>query len=212
MKLRVRDAFTVANAVSLTGLWLTHEACRDLSQPRNIGKLLVARGLDLADGPLARAMNQQSDFGAGIDATFDKIALAMIMKALWQQDLAPKPAIVAVGARNLLNTAATVGSMAKDFDGQELHRTDEGGTAIAIETAALGTFAIESIIRQQGHDGRLPDTLHLAAWAGIGIGTGVYGAKATMDYWERFITNDPQIADQTLRHLDDVTEAYLAAS
>ncbi len=212
MKLRVRDAFTAANVVSLTGLWLTHEACRDLSQPRNIGKLLIARGLDLADGPLARAMNQQSDFGAGIDATFDKIALAMIMKALWQQDLAPKPAIVAVSARNLINAAATMGSMAKDFNGQELHRTDEGGTAIAIETAALGTFAIESIMRQQGHEGRIPDALHLAAWTGIGIGTGIYGAKATSDYWARFVASNPQVAGQTLQHLDEATESFITAS
>ena len=77
-RLRGRDIATVPNLVSIAGLLLTVHGARRLHTPTGIAEVTVGRLLDLVDGYLARALDQSSQFGAGLDAIFDKAGVTAV--------------------------------------------------------------------------------------------------------------------------------------
>ena len=62
-RLRWADSSTVPNLVSVAGLLLTVHGARRLHTPAGIAEVTVGRLLDLADGYLARALDQSSQSG-----------------------------------------------------------------------------------------------------------------------------------------------------
>ncbi len=101
------DIPTPATAISLAGIALVIDGCRDLSKIDNIHKIGLGRGFDLLDGGVARWLNQSSDAGALVDAGADKYEMFHIGRAAWQQDAMPKPFIAYVGATNGLHFGLT---------------------------------------------------------------------------------------------------------
>ena len=110
LELHGRDLLTAATAVSLAGLALVTDGCKDLSKINNVHKIGIGRGFDLIDGPMARAMNQASDAGAATDATIDKLEMFLIGKAAWQQNALPKSFITYVGVKNMLHVGLAAGA------------------------------------------------------------------------------------------------------
>lgn len=106
--IRFRDLPTTASAISAAGLALVIDGCKDLSKVNSIHKIAVGRGLDLFDGNVARFLDQSSDMGALVDACCDKLGMAAIARAAWQQDALPKSYIGYVGAKNFAHAAFAV--------------------------------------------------------------------------------------------------------
>lgn len=210
MKIRLRDVFTAPNVVTTTGLVGTFVACKDLTLPKNLALLASSRTLDIFDGALARKLNQSSDFGAGYDAVADKLALSWIIKSMLEQDVAPKSALTVVAARNFTNAALTGGSLYKDFSGQELRRNEPGGPAIAIETAALGSFAIANSLALSGGSEQKINFFNEAGWLGIGIGSFGYGVPATRGYVERYISHNPGLQEVAEQAVEYSSQQFLA--
>jgi hypothetical protein len=91
--LRGRDVATVPNLVSVAGLLLTVHGARRLHTPAGIAEVTVGRLLDLADGYLARALDQSSQLGAGLDALLDKAGVTAVGLQLWRGCAPSRPAL-----------------------------------------------------------------------------------------------------------------------
>lgn len=110
------DLPTAANAISVAGLALVVDGCKNLGKVSSINKIAVGRGLDLFDGSVARFMDQTSDMGAMVDVTCDKLGMAAIAKAAWQQDALPKWFISYIYAKNLTHAGLTLAAGFKHPD------------------------------------------------------------------------------------------------
>ena len=87
----IENTLTVPNALSLAGLALVCRGAKDIKTAKGVSQIIAGRTLDLADGAVARTLNQSSDFGAAVDANFDKIGVLALAAKAYSQDVAPKP-------------------------------------------------------------------------------------------------------------------------
>ena len=103
----LHDLPTVANAISLAGLALVVDGCKNIGTINGVNKIAVGRGLDLFDGSVARWRDQCSDMGALVDVTFDKLGMLAIATAAWIEDALPKSYISYLFAKNSAHAALT---------------------------------------------------------------------------------------------------------
>lgn len=97
-----------ATAVSATGLGLVISGVTEINTLKGVVKVGLGRGLDGIDGSVARALNQESDAGAIVDASFDKAEIGIVSVAAWLKEAIPKPVIAIVAAKNLASAALTI--------------------------------------------------------------------------------------------------------
>lgn len=90
--------FGVANAITLVRLVLVAAlglAFARVPRPAFVAAVLLVFVLDLADGRVARARGESSDFGATFDMETDALAIMMLSLLLWQHRLAAAWVLVA---------------------------------------------------------------------------------------------------------------------
>ncbi|MBA2471501.1 MAG: hypothetical protein DLM61_04285 [Pseudonocardiales bacterium] len=180
-RLRGRDVATVPNLVSAAGLLLTVHGARRLHTPAGIAEVAVGRLLDLVDGYLARALDQSSQFGAGLDAIFDKAGVTAVGLQLWRRCAPSRPALLAIAGQNAVNLVSTVITGVYDR-GPLLEPAAEGKRAMAAQNAAMAAYAVSGLFA-----GSSRRTRHALLWAGHGaaiIGIG-YGLPASGQYVRR---------------------------
>jgi phosphatidylglycerophosphate synthase len=181
LRLRGRDIATVPNLVSVAGLLLTVHGARRLHTPTGIAEVAVGRLLDLVDGYLARALDQSSQFGAGLDAMFDKAGVTAVGWQLWRRCAASRPALLAIAGQNTVNLVSTVITGVYDR-GPGLQPAAEGKNAMAAQNAAMAAYAVSGLYVDSAR--RTRDVL---LWIGHGatvIGIG-YGLPASGQYIRR---------------------------
>lgn len=88
MKVTRRDILTLANAITLAGLMLTILGSLQIDTISGLLLVVIGRGLDLVDGPVAR-MTHSSKFSAILDPIADKLALLAILIGVMRFDLVP---------------------------------------------------------------------------------------------------------------------------
>ncbi|HZD15835.1 MAG TPA: CDP-alcohol phosphatidyltransferase family protein [Pseudonocardiaceae bacterium] len=177
-RLRGREIVTVPNLVSVTGLLLTVHGARRLHTPAGIAEVTVGRLLDLVDGYLARALEQSSQFGAGLDAMFDKAGVTAVGMQLWRRSAPSRPALLAIAGQNAINLVSTVITGVYDR-GPGLLPAAEGKRAMAAQNAAIAAYAVSGLFA-----GSSRRTRHALLWVGHGatvIGIG-YGLPASGQY------------------------------
>lgn len=90
--------FGVANAITLVRLIVVAAlglAFTRLPRPAFVAAVLLVFVLDLADGGVARARGEGSDFGAAFDMETDALAIMMLSLLLWQHRLVAAWVLVA---------------------------------------------------------------------------------------------------------------------
>lgn len=86
---------TVPNAVSAASFAAVWDGANKMGTLEGLSKMASGRFGDLVDGFLARALNQSSQFGAGLDAALDKIGVAKIIHEAWKREAAPRDQLAA---------------------------------------------------------------------------------------------------------------------
>lgn len=183
MKIHAEDVLTAPNAISAAGFALAVHGAMRVDTPRGVGEAIAGRLLDLADGAVARATGQGSEFGAAVDATLDKFAGLTILIREYQEGIAPTPALAAMFVQNTINGVATAAAM-KKHPNEKLERTTEGALAMAIQNAALALYAGANLAK----DKKMPRTqaaMYYLGHAATAIGVGYFGTKATKQYLGR---------------------------
>src|ERR1035437_3082624 len=99
---------TVANAITITGGSLVAKGLREgIDTPTGLALVAAGRAADLIDGPTARARHEDSDLGAILDASFDKVGCAAIAFSMYRKDIVPTPVFIGMATQNLANGVAT---------------------------------------------------------------------------------------------------------
>ncbi|MFZ1484355.1 MAG: CDP-alcohol phosphatidyltransferase family protein [Candidatus Saccharimonadales bacterium] len=181
MRISSKEVFTVANGMSATGGLLAVHGAPRIDTFWGLCEVIAARILDLGDGPYARKTRTDSEFGATVDATIDKVASFAIVFSEWKKDIAPKPVLAAIVAQNGVNAAATAVAKARHPEA-DLSPTRDGKNALFIQNVALGSYAIANLLE----DGSRGDTaFRFFGLASAAVGVGYYGVKATVAYIKR---------------------------
>jgi phosphatidylglycerophosphate synthase len=141
MKVTRQDLFTPANAVSLIGLILTIYGSFNLSSISGVLLLGLGRFIDIFDGKIARATHT-SDFGAMLDATCDKIGIAVLVPAVWLADIAPVWLLVYILVQNILNVIFSLIAVNK---GGAVSSSKAGKYAMFLQNISLGGYALASV-------------------------------------------------------------------
>ena len=146
---RWQDIFTIPNAMSLTGAALSWKGVEKLEEPKGLAQLIIGRSIDAVDGQVARALGQESNFGATVDAGLDKLATAKIMWELNQKNAAPKKVLGTIALLSAINFATTAKFMV-DHPGEPIRPTKSGKLAMAAETVALFAYSAGYTAEQTG--------------------------------------------------------------
>ena len=177
------DVLTVPNAISAVGLGLVLKGSARADTGWGISLTVAGRLLDLLDGKVARMLDQSSQFGAGVDAAFDKAGVLAIGVNEWRYRIAPRPALLAIAAQNTINLAATAISTRLSGD-EELVPVKDGKSAMAYQNGALGAYAVAALLRRRGvRAGAL--AFQLIGHVDTVVGTAYFGAKASRQYLVR---------------------------
>lgn len=182
---RAADVFTVPNLISAIGLGLVLHGSRRADTGWGIAETVAGRLLDLLDGKVARMLDQSSEFGAGIDAAFDKAGVLAIGVNEWRGRLAPRPALLVIAVQNAVNLAATAAATRLAGD-TELAPVKEGKSAMAYQNGALGAYAVATLLRKNRHH-RTAMLFRLVGHADTLVGTGYFGVRASQQYVSRVI-------------------------
>lgn len=189
------DVLSVPNAISAVGLALVLKGSARADTGWGISLTVAGRLLDLLDGKVARMMNQSSQFGAGIDAAFDKAGVLAIGVNEWRYRIAPRPALLAIAAQNAVNLGVTAISARLGGD-EELSPVHDGKKAMGYQNAALGAYAVAALLRRR----RVPAgalAFQLVGHAGLVIGVGYFGIPASRQYVAqmRQLLRGPQLTE-----------------
>ncbi len=179
-KFRAADVFTVPNAISTVGLALVLRGSARADTGWGISLTVAGRLLDLLDGKVARMLDQSSQFGAGIDAAFDKAGVLAIGVNEWRGRIAPRPALLAIAAQNGINLLAAAVSTRLAGD-TELAPVHAGKSAMAYQNGALGAYAVGTLLARRGMP-RGALAFRLIGHADTLIGCGWFGVPASRQY------------------------------
>ena len=180
----IENTLTVPNALSLAGLALVCRGAKDIKTAKGVSQIIAGRTLDLADGAVARTLNQSSDFGAAVDATFDKIGVLALAAEAYSQDVAPKPFIGALAIRHTLNAASSVYVALQDTE-EGLRPTKSGKISMALDNLAFFGYLISSVAENEELTSektikKIKLASNLVATTGLAI-----GAVSTAEYIKR---------------------------
>lgn len=99
----LRELLNIPTVVSLSGLSLVIHGSQSIDTLAGVNEIALGRSFDLVDGCLARALGQENDIGAIVDAACDKIGMGFIVAQAWEKGIVPKKALTAIIASNSLN-------------------------------------------------------------------------------------------------------------
>lgn len=182
MNIRQEDVLNIPNTMSAIGCALAIHGSMRADTKLGVAEAAVGRLVDLVDGRVARSLGQESDFGAGVDATLDKIAGLSIVMNEWGKGLAPKTALSAILIQNTVNGIATLAAIKKHPE-ESFKPTTEGKLAMATQNAALALYPAARLLKD-----RMPRTSSVVRYLGHAatiVGVGYFGRLSTKQYIQR---------------------------
>lgn len=174
------DWLTPANFIDGVAFAMAMRAGSRLEETSGIAEAAIAFGADFIDGKVARATGTASPKGEAVDAAGDKIKLGYYLVKIWQDSLAPKPLMAAVGIQNATNVAITAYDRKKNPIPQ-VHPNTDGKHGIFMQQIGLGMHVIGNKVAKTR-----PET----GWAIKTAGTALTvlgiarGLRATKSYWQ----------------------------
>lgn len=162
--------FSPANATSVIGLTLTIIGSFHLTTLAGVLTLGVGRFIDIFDGPIARRTHT-SPLGALVDATCDKIGIAVLVPAAWITHIAPYWLLIYILVQNVLNVVFSALTSAR---GGTPAASRYGKHALFAQNISLGFYALGSVT-----DIRTLDITGLI----IGLASIYWAARATYGYF-----------------------------
>lgn len=170
MRITRQDVFSPANAMSLLGLGLTIYGALNITSLAGVLIIGVGRLIDVFDGKIARATHE-SPFGALVDATCDKLGLAVLVPAIWIAHIAPVWLLVYILAQNIINVLLSVWTAVR---GGTPAASRFGKYALFIQNLSLGCYALGNTIDNEPF--KLVGLL-------LGLGSIAWAIRATYGYF-----------------------------
>lgn len=174
MKITVADVVSPANFATLIGLVLTIHGSMHLETLQGVIEIAVGRALDVLDGPIARATHA-SRFGAAVDATADKIAIAAVIIGAWHFSAVPKPFLALIAALNIISAIIALLAANKR---SAMEASTDGKYSMFLNIAAIVCFAFGNVLELA--------ILQKILWvAGITLGIAgiIFGLQAIRGYY-----------------------------
>ena len=176
----VLTAPNVISAIGVTAVW---HGANQINSINGVLQIAGGRTLDAVDGLVARKFNQQSDFGAALDASLDKAGVFKILFEARKKEAAPRAFLGALAIRHSINALAGAYSVLEN-PGVSQRPTKTGKFGMALDNLALFGYLTSNALAKEGHPRNVADKLktasHLAAVAGMVVGT-----MGTAEYLKR---------------------------
>lgn len=187
---------TVPNAVSAVSFAAVWDGANKMGTLEGLSKMASGRFGDLVDGFLARTLNQSSQFGAGLDATLDKIGVAKIIHEAWKREAVPRDQLAAIIATQSLNFCATALAGWKN-PSKKWRPGQAGKISMALDNLCLighiAGYTAEQMIEREEYDKFTRGQLMKLSKIGHGLGDLSFGmarptaAIASAEYIERSV-------------------------
>ena len=181
-----KDVFTIPNSISMIGAALVMHGSEKIDTPEGLAECVVGRIADVLDGKVARMTGQTSNTGAALDATTDKIVMAKILYEMNKKELAPKRVLGTVAVLNSINAVATGIANLRSDEKAETRPTKSGKMGLAMETAALVSYAAAELADKRT-DNPKPAKLLRKLGTGAFAASLPFAAHATCTYIKRAI-------------------------
>ena len=170
--LEYRDLFQLPTAISAGGLGLVAKGCRSIDTVRGVNYIAAGRGLDLVDGAIARALEQESDAGALADATLDKLGMTLIAASALRHNAVPAYALGSMFASNLTSTGLTIAASLR-HPHNSYRPTKAGKHSMAAFNVGILSFLYANALQNEHSELNLHPQFqklgHIATGAGIAL-------------------------------------------
>ena len=181
--LHLQDLLTIPTVVTIGGLALVLDGCREIDTIGGVTKVAIGRGADLVDGFLARRLNQTSDAGALADVFADKVGMSAILAAAWHKDAVPKPVLATIAAKHATN--ATLTTLAGIRHPHASYRpTKTGKLGMFADNAALFGYLYGHAYENERPDLGIHPYCYELGRAGFAAGVSM-GIVTAAEYFER---------------------------
>lgn len=177
-----RDLLRIPTAITASSLMLVVDGARRIDTREGKIKVAAGRAGDLLDGFAARRLDMSSDAGAIADVVSDKLGMLAIGVGMWRHDIAPKPVLAAIAAKNAVNAAATLHNGLNDAEKRAIRPPKAGKLSMAADTISLLAFAVADELEPDTPE---YDIARALGWTAAGVGL-VAGAIAA----DRYIRGD----------------------
>ena len=182
-----QELLTIPNAISSAGLGLVIAGSVESDPARSLALTATGRALDLVDGPVARLTGQGSDFGAKVDAGFDKFGMAAIVAGALTHKRIPPVAAGAIVAHNAFNAAASITHEIRHPD-EPARPSKIGKVGLFIENLGVLSYMGAAAVESKRPNSELARSLTIGGHALTACGVGL-GVIAGLGYLKR-ATND----------------------
>ena len=186
-----KDVFTIPNLISVTGAALAIHGSEKIDTAEGLAECAVGRLADVLDGIVARMTGQTSNTGAALDATTDKIVMAKVLYEMHKKGSAPEKVLNTVAVLNLINAIATGIANLRSDEKAETRPTKSGKVGLAMETAALVTYAAAELADKRT-DSPKPAEILRKLGAGAFAASLPFAAHATCTYIKRAINGNAE--------------------
>jgi phosphatidylglycerophosphate synthase len=163
-----------ADAISTLGLGLSLYGASEIDTTAGVLIFGAGRVLDLVDGHVARK-TYSSKYGANIDGTFDKLAVAAGLVGAWYHDAAPQAVLAVIAVHNVVNAVTNVYT---DRKGMPAKTSVAGKYYMFGQNLTFGAFTLGNATGNS--------TLE-AVGLGLLVASEPFAVKASLDYSRKAI-------------------------
>lgn len=163
---------TPANVIDATALVGAKYGMDNFDTARGKACVIASYAADIIDGPIARRTGTQSDLGEMVDATGDKLKAAYAIFKLWQNNLADKPLLAAVGAQNTANTILTLVDRTANNE-PSIHPSRVGKRSFFMQELGIGINVAGNQLASRGlrSGEKIRKIGNVVGGAGVALGT-----------------------------------------
>ena len=173
-----------ATAVSATGLGLVVKGATEINTLKGVLEVFAGRAADGFDGSVARALDQESDAGAIVDASFDKAGIGVISVAAWLNEAIPKPVIAGVVTKHLASAALTF-IHDHNHPNESFRPTKWGKASIGADSLAYAAYLAENALRNEKPE-RITEQKIAHIVGGLAVGAAIVtGSISIYQYYKR---------------------------
>ncbi len=180
---------TPGNVISVLGLVLVVWGLADIVDGAPLSglvKIISGRIMDQLDGAVAHKTATKSPVGEAVDASVDKLELAIALPVLIWMGMLPLLVGFAIALQNIANVIlAFIAKKRKN----EMHPSKHGKVGMAFQWGAMGLYLL-SVAALNGNSESAPQLLQIAAHILAVISLG-FGVRATYTYAQAALVKSP---------------------
>jgi phosphatidylglycerophosphate synthase len=190
-----KDILSPANAISVAGFGLSVHGASRVNTVCGVLEMGLGSAGDVLDGPVARRTHT-SWFGKFLDASLDKVRIAVMVREAWRKGAAPKPLLGAFVVQNAANAVLTTYAEAHGID---LDANKKGKRSMFLQSLSIGSFALGNATERAILEKASKTVGIVSAIGGLAL-----GVAATKEYYdtiqEEMLFDQSEVAEYESAH------------